>query len=223
MLVAAPSCFGLIIPFLPALSKHPQLCPSFLPAPRHAQSQVPQGARALPRVPAPQAGTGSGWQGKAWKLCSSQPTASAKTIAIFELAACQQCKYFLNELEGGGLVNTFLRENVTELGTGTSEHPLICAGREAQAGAAGWQRAPWPSKQRISATCSQFQHWHTWQALFSAAFPHPVPADAVVGFGTRRGGWEHPKSVRGQWSFSVPQYAMRKNKNKNKEANKTTT
>ena len=30
----------------------------------------------------------------------------------------QQCKYFLNELEGGGLMNAVLLENVTKLGTG---------------------------------------------------------------------------------------------------------
>lgn len=71
--------------------------------------------------------------GRAWRLCSSRLKLSAKPILNSELLISWQSEYLLCEQEGGWM-NAFLQENVTALGTGTSEPSLstlavgLCAG-----------------------------------------------------------------------------------------------
>lgn len=92
--------------------------------------------------------------GKVWKLCSSQPMLSAKTILNSELLISWQRKYFLHEQKGGWM-NAFLQENVTALRTGTSEPSLSTL---AVGLCAGGVHSPSVSKGRISASCFQGIH-----------------------------------------------------------------
>lgn len=76
----------------------------------------------------------------------------------------QQCKYFLNELEGGGPTNVVLLENITELGREMAEE----------------RGGSWGSPARVGCTQKHLALLHQTEAFESSAFNSAVCAPCWI-------------------------------------------